>query len=243
MFIKKSIKKWLHPLVWERLGQAKQEFFWTKKIWHCDSILVPILEEYLNKKFGYYVEVGANDGRSGSNTYHLEMSHGWSGVLVEPIMHLFFRSRQIRSLERNQFFNAACVSYDFKFPYVELFYSGMMTASHSDSRVGDPEKWAREGSRFLSRGEIVQKTYSQARTLTSILVEANAPQVIDFLSIDVEGAEFSVLMGIDFNRFNFNFILIETPEDSPSHQFLLSMGYECVIVIAQNILFKLKNNS
>lgn len=35
------------------------------------------------KKDGYFVEFGAYDGLSGSNSYALEMI-GWSGVLAEP---------------------------------------------------------------------------------------------------------------------------------------------------------------
>ena len=239
--LKQLIKRNLHPLVWERLGQAKQEFFWTKQVYHCDSNLIPIFEKYLSKQCGYYVEVGSYDGRGGSNTYHLEMSLGWSGVLVEPVMHLLFRSRQIRNLNKNQFFNAACVDDEYKLPYIELYYSGMMSVITEDFGKMNAEDWAKVGAQFLSRGEMVQKAYSNARTLTSILDEANAPNLIDFLSIDVEGFELSVLNGIDFDRYSFNFILIETTENSPSFELLLKLGYEHLLTIAQNVLFGASN--
>jgi hypothetical protein len=67
--IKKLIKSKLHPLVWERLGQAKQEFYWTKKQFHCDLELIPVFEKYLTKSDGHYVDVGANDGRSNGIMY------------------------------------------------------------------------------------------------------------------------------------------------------------------------------
>ena len=44
----------------------------------------------------------------------------------------------------------------------------------------------------------------------SILVEVNAPFDIDFLSLDTEGAEFEVLNGIDFKKYKFKFMLIES---------------------------------
>ena len=241
MSFKQIIKRNVHPLVWERLGQAKQEFSWARQAYHCDSNLIPVFKKYLSKQSGYYVEVGSYDGRGGSNTYHLEMQLGWSGVLVEPIMHLFFRSRQIRNLNKNQFFNAACVSEDYKLPYIELYYSGMMSVVTEDIGKMKSEDWARVGSQFLSRGETVQRAYSNARTLTSILDEAKAPNVIDFLSIDVEGYELSVLNGIDFHRYSFNFILIETSENSPSFELLLKLGYEHLATIAQNVLFRTRN--
>jgi hypothetical protein len=38
---------------------------------------------------GFYVDVGAHDGRSMFNTYHLERSKGWNGILIEPILSVF----------------------------------------------------------------------------------------------------------------------------------------------------------
>jgi hypothetical protein len=68
-----------HSLVWERLGQAKQVYFWPRKTHHCESDLIPFFNKYISYQDGYYVDVGAFDGRSSSNTYHLEMSLGWGG--------------------------------------------------------------------------------------------------------------------------------------------------------------------
>ena len=77
--MKNFLKSRLHPLVWERLGQTKQEYFWTRKLIHCESDLIPFFNKYLSYENGYYVDVGAYDGRSYSNTYHLEKSLGWGG--------------------------------------------------------------------------------------------------------------------------------------------------------------------
>ena len=47
------------------------------------------------------------------------------------------------------------------------------------------------------------------RTLNSILLESHAPKLIDFFSLDVEGMEMEVLEGVDYNIFNFKYLLIE----------------------------------
>ena len=47
------------------------------------------------------------------------------------------------------------------------------------------------------------------RTLNSILIESSPPKLIDFLSLDVERMEIDVLKGVDFNCFNFKYLLIE----------------------------------
>ena len=49
--------------------------------------------------------------------------------------------------------------------------------------------------------------------------------MIDFLSLDVEGAELDVLNGIDFNNYNFKNILIETKNFDKIHNFLIKKNY------------------
>ena len=49
--------------------------------------------------------------------------------------------------------------------------------------------------------------------------------MIDFLSLDVEGAELDVLNGIDFNNYNFKNILIETKNFDEIHNFLIKKNY------------------
>lgn len=235
--LKQVLKSNLHPLVWERLGQAKQEYFWTKKRWHCDDVLIPIFKKYFIKSDGFYVDVGANDGRSCSNTYHLEKFQRWSGILVEPIMHIYFRSQQLRDPSVNKFFNAACVSDDYQYENIELLYSGLMSVINSEAQEYNAKLWAEDGSKFLSAGESVQKTWSQARTLESILIEAEAPRTINLLSIDVEGAEFGVLRGLDFKNWSIEYILIETNINSKSYEYLIGLGFIHIETIVQNLLF------
>ena len=45
--------------------------------------------------------------------------------------------------------------------------------------------------------------------LNDLLMESKAPKLIDFFSLDVEGSELNVLKGIDFNKYNFQYLLIE----------------------------------
>ena len=101
--IKNLLRDRMHPLVWDKLGQVKQEIRWTRRKYHYDPDLKHIFEQYLNFENGFYVDIGANDGRSSSNTYHLEKTLGWGGILIEPIMHVHFRSREIRDLEKTSF--------------------------------------------------------------------------------------------------------------------------------------------
>ena len=61
--------------------------------------------------------------------------------------------------------------------------------------------------------------------MTSLLEEAGAPELIDFLSLDVEGNELNVLKGLDFSRYGFKYLLIEARNPQDVADFLLPRGY------------------
>ena len=69
---------------------------------------------------------------------------------------------------------------------------------------------------------------SEASTLTEILDIGNAPHVIDLLSVDVEGAELSVLSGIDFSKYRFKYILIETRASTKIIDFMTANSYHYI---------------
>ena len=49
--------------------------------------------------------------------------------------------------------------------------------------------------------------------------------MIDFISLDVEGAELEVLKGINFDDYSFKFMLIEIRNLKPIEDFLIERGY------------------
>ncbi|CDZ30625.1 Hypothetical protein, partial CDS, partial [Neorhizobium galegae bv. officinalis] len=64
-----------------------------------------------------------------------------------------------------------------------------------------------------------------AKPLSTILDEGKAPALMDILSLDVEGAELEVLMGVDFDRHNFRFMVIECRNIDRMRSFLEAKGY------------------
>ena len=55
------------------------------------------LLKYLNYENGFFIECGANDGVSQSNTLLLEQKLNWSGLLIEPGLDNFHKCKHIRS--------------------------------------------------------------------------------------------------------------------------------------------------
>ena len=171
------------------------------------DILVHKLLE--NKKNGFYVEIGANNGIDQSNTKYLETYFGWKGLLIEPINSVFKDLVKNRST-KNCFYNVACVNFNYPKTTMLMSYANLMSIGlEGENFLSDPRSHSNEGASFLVERDYVQDVTVGVRTLNSILLEMRAPHEIDFFSLDVEGAELEVLKGIDFNIFSFKVICIE----------------------------------
>ena len=90
--MKKYFRQKLGPLVWRRMAQAKFEFKVRKLTDFSTAEIGEHLRRLLQIQNGFYVEVGANDGRSSSNTLWLEKEMNWNGLLVEPVLHKYFEN-------------------------------------------------------------------------------------------------------------------------------------------------------
>lgn len=185
------------------------------------------ISKYLQKKNGFYVELGANDGVKQSNTLVLEKYLGWSGVLIEPHPETFLQLNKNRK-SSNFFANVACIDFGYTESLVDLFYSGLMTIQ-SNLKIDNPNYYghSQKGKNYLDSQE-VYKFSAKALTLDSILKSAGAPSIIDFLSLDVEGAELQVLEGINHQRYRFQVILIETKQICELENYLESKYYKRV---------------
>lgn len=186
------------------------------------------IEKYLPIKNGYFVELGANDGISQSNTKYFEVFRGWKGVLIEAYEPNYRKCLSNRK-KSTKCFNAACVSFDFPSSKVKFLYSNLMSISlHEKNEILNREAHANEGSRFLKSHEEVHTFEAQARTLNSILHEAGAPNLIDLLSLDVEGLELEVLAGINHNEYRFKYICVEARNFEKMDTFMKGCGYELI---------------
>ena len=169
------------------------------------------LEAHLPEGQGFFIEAGAFDGYTESNTYYLERFRGWSGVLVEPIPRLYRQC--VAERPRSRVFNYALVAPDFPDAHVEMLDGGTQSVVKGawdsvEEEVGrsvPQDEWSARGCRGAASPYEVSVP---ARTLTSILDEVGAPPV-DLLSLDVEGYEHEVLKGLDLERYAPRILLVE----------------------------------
>lgn len=155
------------------------------------------LAELMPWKGGTFVEAGAHDGYTQSNTYYLERQRGWTGVLVEPVPELGEKCRRRRS--HSQVFGYALVGADHRDPTVTIHFGDLM------STVGAAEH-AQQG--LITAGRRPYSTSVPARTLSAVLDEAGLESP-DVIILDLEGHEPDVLTGLDLDRHTPRYLLLE----------------------------------
>ena len=183
------------------------------------------LEKYLSFRDGFFVELGANDGVTQSNTYFLEKRRGWKGVLIEPSLNLFISCTKNRS-DRNSFFCNACVPFSYRNEFVRIDYAKLRSVSSSlENDLESVDEFTAEGRSFLGPSQGNISFGAEAKPLSRILDEAGSPKSIDFLSLDVEGAELEVLKGIDFDKYCIKYMLVECRDLERLSNFLAQKNY------------------
>jgi len=224
------IKNFTPPILWSYLKNIKYKRLnkLTKKI-----------ESYIDYNNGYFVELGANDGISFSNTFYFEKFKEWKGVLVEPIPHKYLQCLKNRSKKSKVFCNA-CVSFDYNKKFVEITYNNLMsTLIGIETDIKDLDKHYKSAKQFLEQHEETFNFGAIAKPLNHILLKANAPNKIDLLSLDVEGAEIEILKGINHKEYRFKYICIESRDIKKTINYLSKNNYSYVDQLtALDYLFK-----
>jgi FkbM family methyltransferase len=146
---------------------------------------------FKNKEMGFFIELGANDGLTQSNTAFFEKTRNWTGILIEPSV--IGRDMCLQNRPHSLCFNYACVSNDYKdeFVYGDFEQNSLMASINGE----------RLGSNTLTKVKAV--------TLEFILDSQNITNNIDFLSLDTEGYELNILKGLNLDKYRPNYMLIE----------------------------------
>ena len=203
---------------------------------------------FLNRWFfrdkgpGFFVDVGAFDGIVGSNTYYFEKYLKWTGIAFEPNSSAFEVLQSTRSC---RLVPGCAYDRDGRVDFLALsekeqhentqspprsLLSMVLAPSHGGAMLsGIPEhmdqvrrtEWAREAM-DLRQTESTVPCYR----IDAVLDEEGV-DIVDYLSIDVEGAELEVLRGIDFGRVHVNVIGVEhSKRFSEVHDLLTTAGFE-----------------
>ncbi len=191
----------LLPWVFESQAQLWQDLF--------------VLHELNFKRNGFFVEFGATNGMTLSNTYLLEKKFGWNGILAEPAR----TWHQDLARNRTAVIEKKCVwsKSDDVLMFNQTDVAELSTIN------------AYSGSDFHEASRKNGTTYAvDTISLVDLLRVHQAPAMIDYLSIDTEGSEFEILKNFDFKEFKFRVITCEhndTPERDKIYSHLTAHGY------------------
>jgi FkbM family methyltransferase len=175
-----------------------------------------VLHETGHKTSGYFVEFGATDGVSLSNTYLLERDFNWRGILAEPnpIWHLDLRRNRTAHIDPRCVFRTT--GGRAKFAATKHAELGTIL----DFAYGDGHAEARR------EHEIIEV---ETVSLNDLLEFHDAPRDIDYISIDTEGSELAILKHFDFSRWDVMLFSVEhnaTEQMQELDRLMHQQGYE-----------------
>jgi FkbM family methyltransferase len=173
-----------------------------------------VLSETDFRRDGFFVEFGALDGVRLSNTYLLEKAFSRRGVLAEPALCW----RDALKHNRDASIETRCVwrESNVELEFCETTGAGLSTLA----------QFAHNDARHRSmRGRAYRV---ETISLLDMLSQFQAPEHIDYLSIDTEGSEFEILSAFDFSRYTFDVITCEhnfSANRQAVHELLSRHGY------------------
>ena len=177
-----------------------------------------------NKRAGTFVEVGGYDGWMGSNCVFFEKVLGWTGLVVEASPQLVGRIGETRSAE---VIHAAVSDRDGTAEFLEVTAGLTQMGGLLDHYDADTLQRIRRDERHS------ETVVTVPSTRLDTLLRAHGFKKIDYLSIDVEGAERAVLGSLDFDEFDVTALSIENsrPGRESYGDIMAPAGYRQVAVL------------
>lgn len=180
--------------------------------WHSKTPLDQLVMALLNMKHrGYFVDLASNHPVYISNTRALERDYDWNGICIEANPRYWALLRAVR---RCHVVGAAVGSVEQTVTFVNEAKGGFGHAvglTSSDGTTGT----SKQTTRSAPPPPPPLSTF-RARTIPfgKVLASLNAPKTIDYLSLDVEGAEKYVMESFPFDKHVIAVLTIETVDSN-----------------------------
>ena len=217
----------LRGILRQKIWNCERSFFWNENF-ASQSGQDKIIKNsfFRSKKNGYFVEIGAFDGVLGSNCIHFEKSMNWEGIAIEP------SKTQFEKLSKNRnckVLNAAISSTEKDVEFIEVIegltqMSGIDDDNYSAKLIIENNK---------------KNKFNKNKMKTSTFEKSILTKEIDYLSIDIEGAELDVLKSINFQEYIIKVISVENnnPEKINFNSFLKENNFSFFDRVGQDEIF------
>ena len=202
-------------------------------------------DEFLEKnifkgyKNGIFIDVGAFDGKTINNTLYFEKNNNWTGINIEPIKKVYDEL----VINRPKCININCAVCNNDGETEFICSTGLEVLSGIKSTY-DPRHYNRLMRESRQTGSSTQLIKVQTRKLESICDEHNITH-INYLSIDVEGAEFEVIKSINFDKVFIDIIGFENNYNDSSYpiiKYLQSRNFEIIYKSLDIFMINLKSS-
>lgn len=180
------------------------------------------VDEFFNKKEGLtFLDIGAHDGVTISNTFFLEKERNWNGICIEAQPYVF---EQLKHNRNCTCINVAVSNFEgiTDFTYIEG-YANMLSGISSSYNEAHMNRIKDEVSYHGGRVTTIKVPVKKLQTI----IEENNLFEIDFCSIDTEGSELEILESIDYTKTLVKVIIVENNYgESKIESFLKIKGYK-----------------
>ncbi len=185
-----------------------------------------IYEKYFSTNNGTFIEVGAFDGETFSNTSALA-DHGWKGIYIEPIKEQYESCKERHKKNNVVVLQNSIGTYEGE---IEIFIGGSLTTtSFEQSKRYKEIDWSKHKSFNTSKCNQLK--------LETVLLNYNIEPKFDLLCVDVEGQEYDVFNSFDLEYWKPKMIIVELEDEHSSFQ-----QYEEYVSEVKNLRQKITNS-
>ncbi len=213
----------------QKIWNCERSFFWNEKYTSQAGQDKMIKKNFFDgKKNGFFIEIGAYDGISGSNCYHFERFLNWDGIAIEP------SNIQFEKLKKNRkckVLNNAISDEVKEVEFIEVTEGLTQMSGINDSSF-------ERNFKIISNNQASKTDSIKLKTITfDEIVPKNKD--IDYLSIDIEGGEMNLLKSIDFKTNSIKVISVENniPKEQNFKNFFEEINFTYLDRIGQDEIF------
>lgn len=199
-----------------------------------------VLQGIFKKKSGFYVDVGAHHPKRFSNTF-LFYKRGWRGINIDAMPDSMRAFNKVRPRDINLEIGVGeergkIDYYVFNEPALNGFSQDLSQQRHNSN------------SNYTIKRIIKVNVMPLKEVLDNYLPDG---QIIDFMTIDVEGYDYQVLKSNDWSKYRPTFVLVEMIgidcsllklHQSEIGEFMVGVGY-CIFGKSYNTVFFKKSSS
>lgn len=162
-----------------------------------DVLILKLFEKHVRtggEAGHYFIDLASNNATTLSNTLHLEQK-GWQGLCIEPNSVYWYGLSAFRK----------CL-------VVGAFVGGSKDGTEVNVSLSNGAFGGIIGDEFDNRVNTKKQAKRNLLTISTLLSVADTPKIIDYLSLDVEGAEHIVMGNFPFHEYKFRFATVERPK-------------------------------